>query len=148
LDSEALWECLKGEAWAGRKVCIVRGEGGRDWLATQWAQAGAELSFLEAYRRCDPEWRADQWAVARSAAASPESAVWLLSSSESLGPLHRLLPGRDWSTARAWASHPRIGAAAEAFGFGQVHLLQPGLPAVVEAVLGAVGANSTIAPSW
>jgi uroporphyrinogen-III synthase len=143
-DSEALWACLSAEPWAGRRVWIVRGEGGRDWLASRWAEAGAQVAFLETYQRREPVWSEAQAASAQAAVAAPESAVWLISSSESLKPLARLLPEARWSLCCAWVSHPRIAEAALTFGFGRALLIRPGVAAVVEAL----EADPTIRRPW
>ena len=45
--------------------------------------------------------------------------------------LRQLLPGQDWSTARALCTHARIAAAAAAVGFGQVAQAPPLLDALV-----------------
>lgn len=42
---------LQPEAIAGESVTIVRGEGGREWLSQQLKQRGAEVNYLEVYRR-------------------------------------------------------------------------------------------------
>ena len=54
-DSEALWARLRQRDWQGRRVLVVRGEGGRDWLAEQLAQAGARVEFVAAYQRVLPQ---------------------------------------------------------------------------------------------
>src|SRR5450432_247297 len=39
LDSEALWARLREREWQGANVLVVRGDGGRDWLAGRLAEA-------------------------------------------------------------------------------------------------------------
>lgn len=129
-DSEHLWQQLRQRPWAGRRALIVRGDGGRDWLADTWREAGAQLSFVQAYARSAPVWTAEQRAVRDQALAEPDSAVWLLSSSEAVDHLPGLAPGADWSGATAVASHPRIAERAWALGFGRVFDVKPTAEAV------------------
>jgi uroporphyrinogen-III synthase len=122
-DSEALWAQLAREDWAGRRVLVVRGEDGRDWLADTLRGRGALVEFVAAYQRRPPQLDATTQALLQQALAAPQAHTWLFSSSEAVGHLRQLAPGADWSTSRALASHPRIAQAACAAGFGDVHLL-------------------------
>lgn len=137
-DSEALWQQVHSQVQPGDKVLIVRGDSvaadgtsmldndqgvGREWLAAQLRQSGAQVDFVVAYQRGAPFWTDAQRGLARSAAA--DGSVWLFSSAEALGHLHGLLPGQDWSGARAVATHPRIAAAARSLGFGVVAQTRP-----------------------
>ncbi len=130
-DSEALWALLEGEDWRGRRVLVVRGEDGRDWLADMLSGHGAELRFVAAYSRRPPRLDEAGAALLAVAHAQPQTHAWLFSSSEALGHLRGLLPGADWSASRAAASHPRIAQAARDAGFAQVVVLPPRLDAVV-----------------
>jgi uroporphyrinogen-III synthase len=139
-DSAALWQRLAGEAWVGRPVLIVRGDGGRDEFADAMRAAGAAVRFVAAYRRTAPAWSAGERALAAAALAAPQSHVWLLSSGEAVGQLARLLPGADWRASRALASHARIAARAREAGFGHVREAPPTLEAIVTALRGDPGA--------
>jgi len=134
-DSEALWAVLTPRLdWAGRRVAIVRGDGGRDWLATQLAAAGAEVEFVQSYARVAPRWGDAEHALLAQALAEPARFAWLLSSSEALGHLRTLAPQADWSAALALASHPRIATSARAQGFGRVVEITPSPEAVAQAL--------------
>lgn len=137
-DSEALWQQVHLQVQPGDKVLIVRGDSlapdgspvvdndqgvGREWLAERLRQSGAQVDFVVAYQRGAPNWQPAQLALARSAAA--DGSVWLFSSAEALCHLHSVLPGQDWSAARAVATHPRIAAAARSLGFGVVAQTRP-----------------------
>lgn len=128
-DSEALWQQLKGLPWAGRGVQVVRGEGGRDWLADQLRAQGAALRFVTAYRRLPPRLGADGASVLKQALTAPERHVWHFSSSEAIGHLldlgRALQPVAAWASALALATHPRIVQAALDAGLGQVHRVGP-----------------------
>ena len=45
-DSDALWPLLAARDWRGRRVLILRGDGGRDWLADTLRSSGAEVDTL------------------------------------------------------------------------------------------------------
>lgn len=137
-DSEALWQQVHAQVQPGDRVLIVRGDSvapdgtslvdndqgvGREWLAEHLRQSGAQVDFVVAYQRGAPFWTDAQCALARSAAT--DGSVWLFSSAEALGHLHSLLPGQDWSAARAVATHPRIATAARGLGFGVVTQTRP-----------------------
>lgn len=153
-DTDTLWQQhLATLPWAGTQVLVVRGNGGRDWLADTLRQHGAQVQMVQAYVRGAPAWGPVEQQHARQALAEPAAHGWLLSSSQAAGHLPALLPGADWSASQALASHERIAATARALGFGQVRLVAPGLPALLHA-LGAgpppgglpVGASIESAP--
>lgn len=137
-DSEALWSLVESQAQAGTRVLIVRGAdeqgrlAGREWLADTLASRGVHVDAIATYRRGLPEWDEARKAQARKAAS--DGSVWLLSSSEAIGNLRRLVPGTDWSAARAIATHERIAAAAREAGFGVVRPSRPSVDAVVAAL--------------
>lgn len=130
-DSEALWGVLRSRVqWAGSAALIVRGEGGRDWLADTLRRQGASVHFVEAYRRTVPVLDAPAQAALHQALAQPAACCWLFSSSEAVGHLPVLAPGVDWSQAVALATHPRIAAAARRLGVGRVVQVPPSPEAV------------------
>jgi uroporphyrinogen-III synthase len=133
-DSSALWARLQHEDWRGREVLIVRGDGGRDEFASTLRAAGAQVRFVQAYRRAAPRWSAAEQALAAAALAAPASHLWLLSSGEALDHLAALLPNAPWHAARAVASHPRIAERARAAGFGRVIEAPPTLDALLAAI--------------
>lgn len=136
LDSEALWAVLSPRmAWAGRRVAIVRGDGGRDWLAAQLRAVGATVEFVQSYARHAPRLDAAGQQLLARALAEPEAFAWLLSSSEAVDHLQALAPaGTHWARALALASHPRIAARAHEAGFGRVIEIRPAPEAVAEAL--------------
>ncbi|MBP6903078.1 MAG: uroporphyrinogen-III synthase [Burkholderiaceae bacterium] len=149
-DSEALWLQLQQRrpppVWPGARVLIVRGEGGRDWLAGTLAEAGAQVDFVEAYRRQPPRLDAAGQALLAAAVAAPQAHAWLVSSSEALGHLARLAPAADWSAACALATHPRIAESAQALGFGRVHRVSPS-PLAVRDLLQRLQAGEAAGPA-
>lgn len=144
-DSEALWQRLAGEPWAGRQALIVRGEGGREWLADTLRQQGAQVHFVEAYRRSGAVPQGRGLAALQAALQAPLAYLWLLSSSQAVGHLGHLLPGQPWAAHQALATHPRIAQAARGLGFGRVGLAAPTPDGVAQAVRmwpGAAGAGT------
>ncbi len=130
-DSEALWAQVGPGVRAGDRVLIVRGgdasgqPAGRDWLAVRLEAAAAQVDTAVAYIRQVPQWDAGQ--RERAQLGARQGVWWLFSSSEGVDNLGRLLPGQDWSAARALCSHPRIAEAARTAGFGSVATARPGL---------------------
>jgi uroporphyrinogen-III synthase len=135
-DSEALWARLSSRDWTGRRVLVVRGEEGRDWLAETLRARGAAVEFVAAYRRQPPALTAEEQGLLQQSLADPAGHLWLFSSSEAVGHLRSLAPAADWSRSAALASHLRIVQAARAAGFGRVDLVAP-RPAAVAAAAGA-----------
>jgi uroporphyrinogen-III synthase len=143
-DSEALWQQLKDQDWQGRRVLVVRGEDGRDWLAEQWRAAGAELQHLAAYRRLGPEADPTTLGVLRGLQAQGSVPVWLFSSSEAAAYLRPLaaaagLGESPWHLHRALATHERIAETVRTLGFGQVALVVATPQAVADAAAAMPG---------
>lgn len=134
LDSEALWEQLRGRPWRQADVLIVRGEGGgRDWFAKTLRSAGARVQIVEAYRRTVPQPGADEAALLAAAQAQPGAFAWHFSSSEAVRNLLHLAPSARWRASVAFATHPRIAEAARAAGFTDVRTPAPGAGALAAA---------------
>jgi uroporphyrinogen-III synthase len=137
-DSETLWASVQGQVRAGDRLLLVRGgdsEGrgqGRDWLVQQLVAAGVRVDTVVAYTRQAPHWSDSQRAGAAQAAS--DGSLWLFSSSEAAHHLALLLPGQDWSRARAIATHPRIAAAVQALGFGEVRAARPAFEDVLASI--------------
>lgn len=137
-DSESLWQAVRGQVVAGDQLLIVRGAGspggggGREWLAAQLAQAGAQVAVVQAYCRALPAWSEADRQGARRALA--DHSMWLFSSSEAIANLQRLLPAQDFRGARAIATHPRIAQAARGCGFSEVRESKPGLDAILASI--------------
>lgn len=155
-DSESLWRVVGPGVRSGQRVLIVRGADddagaarltsnparleppmpaggkgqGRDWLAQRLAEAAVSVAYVVAYRRVAPQPQQLRQAVARIG----PSACWLFTSSQAIQALVAALPGHDWSRARALVTHPRIGAAARAAGFGVVQESRPALADLVSSI--------------
>jgi uroporphyrinogen-III synthase len=138
-DSESLWQHLKTINWQAARVQVVRGDGGREWLADTLREHGASVHFVAAYRRAEPHWDAPAQALLAEALAQPERHLWLFSSSEAIQNLtahlrERAAPICLPEGAVALASHPRIAAAARNAGFSRVLESRPGVAEVVASL--------------
>lgn len=132
-DSEALWQRLRGRDWTGASVLVVRGGGGRDWLADRLAEAGAAVDRVDAYARSLPALDA----AARERLdflTGASGVVWLFSSSQAIAHLEQLAGSGRWSTTAALATHPRIADRARQAGFGRVVEARPCVDAVVACI--------------
>ena len=129
-DSESLWARLHTRDWRGSRVLVVRGDGGRDWLAERLVEAGAQVATVSAYRRLAPAFigaarhRLDE-------AIADTDAVWLFSSSQAIANLEHAAGAGRFGAARAVATHPRIAERARSCGFRLVVEAAPGLDAVI-----------------
>jgi len=132
-DSEALWRRLEPLAWPGRRVLVVRGDGGRDWLADRLRERGAEVAFVQAYRRTLPTLDNAQRALLDGALAQPDRYGWLFSSSQAVEHLAELARQTQWASSSAVATHPRIAATLRSLGFGSVISVRPTVDAVVSS---------------
>ncbi|MFM2069197.1 MAG: hypothetical protein RLZZ584_4106 [Pseudomonadota bacterium] len=140
-DAEALWhDALAPLDWAGQRVLVVRGDGGREWLADTLGARGAVVAMLCAYRQLGPAWSETELARLAGVLARPGGHVWLFSSSQAVRHLRRQLDRMD-DAARAApgrmaaiATHERIAAAAQAAGLARVEPCAPRPAAVVEAL--------------
>lgn len=136
-DSESLWQRLECKDWRGAQVLIVRGDGGREWLAHKLQSLGAQVDAVSAYRRAAPSFTRSEMELLAQAVAEPRLHLWLFSSSEAVAHLAQAL--RDANLAQSWAiaTHPRIAARAEGAGFGKVLNSRPTLDAVAACVKSA-----------
>lgn len=133
-DSESLWQRLDGKDWRGAEVLIVRGDGGRDWLAQKLQSLGAKVDAVSAYRRAAPSFTPSQMALLAQAVAEPQQHLWLFSSSEAVSHLAQTLGGTSLARARAIATHPRIAERAREVGFGNVLHTRPTLESVAACI--------------
>lgn len=135
LDSEHLWPMLRERAWAGRRVLMLRGDGGREWLADRLREQGASPEFFSVYQRRGPSLTPTEQDLLNAALAAPERFVWLFSSAEAIGYLQALAPAaHDWRRARSIATHERIACRAQELGLADVVLARPDAKAVAEAL--------------
>ena len=51
VGSEGLWQCISKTNWAGKKVAIVRGQSGREYLKPELEKNGAIVNYVQSYAR-------------------------------------------------------------------------------------------------
>ena len=133
-DSEALWSRLSARDWRGRGVLVVRGDGGREWLADTLRSQGATVDFVSAYRRVAPRLDGERRRHLDAALARPGEHLWFFSSGEAVEQLGRACPQARWDDARALATHPRIAERARDCGFHVIYETRPPLGDVIACI--------------
>ncbi|HTR05202.1 MAG TPA: fused uroporphyrinogen-III synthase HemD/membrane protein HemX [Paraburkholderia sp.] len=153
-DSESLFAALEttfgADAFADKRVLIVRGDGGREWLAERLREAGAEVETVAAYRRLVPEPPIATWTQVHALLEGAPHA-WLVTSSEGVRNLDDL--AREHLTAGELvelrhallvAPHARIAETARSMGFDRITVSGAGDERIVETLLGLV--SSAVQP--
>ncbi|WP_422013620.1 uroporphyrinogen-III synthase [Roseateles sp.] len=131
LDSEHLWSQLAPRRdWAGARVLLLRGDGGREWLAERLAESGAHVDAVTVYHRAAPGFEPAEAALLADVLAAPSRYAWLFSSAEAIGHLRGLALAGQCGIA----THPRIAEAARSAGFDPVVLARPDPEAVARAL--------------
>ena len=125
-DSEALLEAMSGLQFAGKSVVIFRGQGGRELLGESLRQRGAEVEYVECYRRARP--RHDlaelmpQWQRGRLGACLATSSEIVINLFDMAGEACR-----PWlCQTPMFVSHPRVAATAFVFGIRTVFVAGTG----------------------
>ncbi|WP_170976684.1 uroporphyrinogen-III synthase [Massilia sp. HP4] len=140
-DSEHLLLSLDLAAFAGRRVLIVRGDGGRELLADALRAAGAMVEAVAAYRRSTPVLTQELAARLRALLAQPND--WIITSSEALrglaGLVNALEPGSEqlrsqFQQQRLVVPHARIAETAHALGLRHVTLTGSGDARILAAL--------------
>ncbi|MHC6084021.1 fused uroporphyrinogen-III synthase HemD/membrane protein HemX [Ralstonia solanacearum] len=151
-DSEALYARLDPAQLSGREVLIVRGNGGREWLADRLREAGVAVRTVEAYRRSVPVPDAAAWAALREVLAGRHA--WTLTSSEAVRNLDSLarasLTAAEVDTLHAapcFAPHARIVEQAQSLGFRDVTLTGAGDDRLLAGLLAWVAPAAPVAPA-
>ncbi len=151
-DSEALYAAISthfgAEGLRGKRVLIVRGDGGREWLADTLEQAGATVEKVAAYRRIVPEPSMRDWERVHALVGTTNTPLvphaWLLTSSEGVRNLDELAAEHLTADetlvlkhAPLVAPHPRIAEAARLAGFDRITVSGAGDERIVQS-LGAL----------
>ena len=138
-DSEGLWDAIQNRfpSWAGRRVVVFRGDGGREWLADQLQSVGAEVEAIAVYSRIPLSESSPQWEKVLD--AKTDDALWILTSSEAVRHLGAVLKqqGRQdyLASATALCPHHNIARTANEIGFGTVVECHSGDAALVSATM-------------
>jgi uroporphyrinogen-III synthase len=134
-DSEALLALPEMQAVRGLHVIVFRGVGGRELLAETLRSRGAEVDYIECYRRLKP--RDDPGALRRRlqgagllhavTAASAEALANLVELAGPQGPRLLALP--------LFVPHGNIVKAAARLGFRLIHVTDPGDEGLLRGML-------------
>ncbi len=124
-DSQTLLEVLDLDALRGKRVLIVRGESGREFLAEALRDSGIDVEQVAAYRRVAPV--LDEAKRGQLLQLITSDADWVITSSEALRILIDMAgeSGGDESVAkmqrqRLIVPHVRIAETARSLGFTNV----------------------------
>ncbi len=128
-DSEHLLQALDLAALAGRRVLVVRGDGGRELMPAALRDAGVTVETVTAYRRAVPELGPALAEQLSGLLAAPND--WIITSSEALRGLVSLVERMGESPQRLRRQrlivpHARIHETALALGFEHLVLTGSG----------------------
>lgn len=116
-DSEGMFSlpCFSSDHIDQARVLIVRGDGGREWLAQQLNAVGAQTKYLESYRRNWLEIAQDQHKIWKKAQIN----VMVITSEAMLIRMCELLPPNEqfWFATCTWVvPSQRVAAVGTANG--------------------------------
>ncbi|MBV1774434.1 fused uroporphyrinogen-III synthase HemD/membrane protein HemX [Burkholderiaceae bacterium DAT-1] len=141
-DSEGLLACPEMQSLEGKRVLLVKGNGGRSLLPDTLQARGAVLDIVEAYQRQRP----DIDAASLDALLRPAPDAIIVTSSEAVDNLFELAaPAAQTQLRDSYfvASHPRIADAVRRHGAMRVILSGTGDQAIVESLLACFGKPDT-----
>jgi uroporphyrinogen-III synthase len=130
-DSEALLAVPELQDMSGRRVAILRGDGGRELLGDTLKARGATVEYITCYRRSKP-----RFAAASLLAAEPDAIT--VTSSEALGHLWEMLaePARAGLAAKPlFVPHERIAELARQQGWQHVVVAASGDDGMMAALV-------------
>lgn len=134
-DSEALWNTLQARGLTPKRVLLVRGTQGRDWLAERLRASGAEVTAHAAYRRSPAQWPQEHLDALRRWAAEGRQVSWLLTSGESITAIHAQIQAAGlqawWRSCRYVITHPvlRVRLQQTLGGEGPAPMVKECMPA-------------------
>ncbi|MGQ0577824.1 MAG: uroporphyrinogen-III synthase [Betaproteobacteria bacterium] len=133
-DSEALLEALSGLQIAGKNVVIFRGQGGRELLGETLRRRGAEVKYVECYRRARPArdlaelmplWQQGGLGACLATSAEIVSNLFVMAGEAC----------RPWlCQTPMFVSHPRVAACAFAFGVRTIFVAGTGNEALARGL--------------
>jgi uroporphyrin-3 C-methyltransferase len=131
-DSEALLALPALQALAGKRVLIVRGEGGRELLADALAARGAEVEHFECYRRSPPS--GDAAALIASWDRGEIDAVTAFSA-QALDNLLALVGAQRLRARPLFVNHVRVAERARESAIAEVIVAGPGDEDAAQALM-------------
>lgn len=139
MDSEELFKALDPDALHGKRVLIVRGQAGRDFLTDMLRARQVEVDHVTAYQRLLPQVDAEKAAHLRSLIEA--GSEWVVTSSEALRNLRQITAdalGEDCVAKlqrnEIIVSHQRIAETAHSLGFSHVTMTGSGDERLIAAL--------------
>jgi len=139
MDSEELFKSLDLDALRGKRVLIVRGQAGRDFLTDMLRAGQVEVDHVTAYQRRLPQIDAEKAAHLRSLIDA--GSEWVVTSSEVLRNLRQItadMLGQDCVVKlqrnEIIVSHQRIAETAQSLGFSLVTMTGSGDERLIAAL--------------
>ncbi len=144
-DSESLLNVLLAHGVTLKRVLIVRGVHGREWLGGSLQARGVQVDFLPVYERVNAAWSPEMALELRAALSRPERCVFLLTSGEGVRAVVNHIDAlgllEEWSKAAFVAIHERIGATLQSVlasrldgGVRRMALCRPDDDSIVRAI--------------
>lgn len=125
MDSEGLLALPELAQVAGKRIVIYRGSGGRELLGETLSERGAQVDYVECYRRAKPH---GDFATMAAAWRARELDALTLTSGEGLDNLWELFDDvtrTNLAATPTFVPHPRIAERARALGFDRVSVTAP-----------------------
>lgn len=132
-DSESLLACPELREVRGRRVVIFRGVGGREHLRTALEGRGAEVAYVECYRRERPP--SDPAALLAALERGEIDVVHAMSAETVENFLALAGPGASWSRVALAVTHAAIARHAATASFARTLVAPGGLAGLAEALL-------------
>jgi len=139
MDSEALFQALDLSRLRGKRVLIVRGQAGRDFLSEMLSAAQVEVEHVCAYQRLVPSLTPAM--TQQLQALLKVDSEWIVTSSEALRNLIQLTMDALGASAvakiqqqRIVVSHHRIAETAQSLGFSCVTMSGSGDERLIAAL--------------
>ena len=142
-DSEGLLAMPQFAGFAGERIVIFRGRGGREWLGEALTARGARVEYAECYVRARPQ--ADPEFASLASGAPPIDAV-TVSSGEGLANLLELLDGPErvqLLRVPLFVPHPRVAEQAVALGAATIRVAGPGDAEMLAALVAYFGSTQS-----
>ena len=133
-DSEALLALPELRDVAGWRVLVFRGEGGRELLAGTLQARGAQVTYIECYRRAVP---ASDAGPVRQALREDRLDAAVAASSEGLRNLVELIGPASLAALRRIGmvvTHANVAQAARALGFERVEVASDAHEGVIDSL--------------
>ena len=130
-DSEALLALVELQNVRAEQISIVRGQGGREQLRDKLVERGADVQYVEVYRRA----KSPAAVAALNKALTKGVDIVLVSSAEALQHLVDTTKGRLFSH-QLFVPSRRVAELAKTLGFDSVHITRsPDDAGVVDSLL-------------